>query len=31
MRRRAMMMVAALFMGAAIKPRPVFVKIYRRE
>jgi hypothetical protein len=25
-RRRAIDMVAALFMGAAIKPRPVFVK-----
>jgi hypothetical protein len=28
MRRRAMTMVAALFMGAAIEPRPVFVKNY---
>jgi hypothetical protein len=26
-RRRAIDMVAALFMGAAIKPRPVFVKV----
>jgi hypothetical protein len=30
-RRRAMTMVAALIMGAAIRPRPDFVKLYYRH